>query len=162
MKHRSPNARGLRRGSTLIEAVAVVVVLALAVPPVLGWMDRASRDQADVVSAMRATHLAQSVLEQVLADCAASGSIGFDSLAEPDYLSRAVTGLRPRLEPVAQAFAPAGVEYDVTIGPLVSGTGLSTGQPTLDRFRRVVVTATAPSATGPAIAINLEAVVCAP
>lgn len=162
MTNRRRASRRLRRGSTLIEAVAVVVVLALAVPPVLGWMDRASREQADAIAAARGTLLAQSVLEQVLADCAATGEISFDSLGEPDYLTRAVGGLRPRLDPIAQTFASAGVEYDVVIGPLVAASGATTGQPERDIFRRVTVTATAPSATGPSLAISIEAMVCAP
>src|SRR5262245_62627691 len=55
---------------TLIEAVVIVVILAIAVPVTLVTLDEANQRRADSVNATRATALATCVMEHMLADVA--------------------------------------------------------------------------------------------
>jgi prepilin-type N-terminal cleavage/methylation domain-containing protein len=58
MKHLAiPSARIARRAFTLIEAVVVIVVLAVSLPPTIMWLDQSTSRQADAASATRATFL---------------------------------------------------------------------------------------------------------
>ncbi len=134
---RASAASDRRRGATLIEAIIAVVVLGIAVPPTLSMLMQASAVRADAVAATRATLYAQAVMEQVLADvCSPDDVLGFDAFAD-DVAYR--SGLETRLAPVSEAYAHFGMSHDLSIGPLTDHAGVSTNDPSLDVYRRVVV-----------------------
>jgi len=136
-----------RRAFTLIEAVVVIVALALIVPPSVAWLNRAGHDRVDAVNATRASFLAGAVMEHVLADaCSPAAGLGFAALADaPAYLNTSGTGLTARLAPITGPYASIGFSHAVTIGPLVAQAGTATGDPALDAFRVVTVTVTFPA-----------------
>ncbi len=155
-------ARG--RGFTLIEAVAVVVVLALVVPPSLMWMDDAAARRADAVATMRATTLATAVAETVLADSVAqTPGLGFSAFANPvTYLDTPVSGLRARLGTVASMYESMGMVYAVEVGALVDGTGTVNVDVASNIFRVVTVRVTYPSAEGPSLQVTVPFMVASP
>lgn len=59
---------GTRRGGTLIEAIAAVVILSVAIPPMLWALQGAHTTRADPVLATRARWLAAEKLEDIIAD----------------------------------------------------------------------------------------------
>ncbi len=165
MNHRTkPAACIARRAFTLIEAVVVVVVLAVSLPPTIMWLDQSTSRQADAASATRATFLASSVLETVKADVAsASPGLGFAALANSAaYVDTPFTGLRARVATTLQPMLDMGLEYDVSIGELVNENGVVDASTPKNIFRIVSVTVTAPSATGPELSIQVSCVVTAP
>jgi len=138
------------RAFSLIEVVMVVVILAIAVPPTLGiLMDNAS-SRADTINTSRATVLASSVLEGILADAASSDdALGFDALADADaYLNTPTTGFVDRMRPITDDHAALGLSYTVQIGELVDATGAVSGEPDENIFRVVTVRVRYPSARG--------------
>lgn len=144
-------ARAIRRRAfTLIEAVTVVLVLALAVPPAVSWLDEAVSARADSVNATRAAALAGAVIEHILADCSSTAAgLGFDALAAPSaYLDTPTTGLRARLAAVSDFYAALGFAYSVSIGPLVDDSASENPDSSLNVFRVVTVTVDFPSAAG--------------
>ena len=145
-----------RRAFSLLECVAVVAVLAVAVPVTLSFMDESASNRADAVNAARATVLGSAVMEHVLADVqSATGTQGFTSLANSSaYLSTATTGLYDRMLPVSAPYTTAGLTYAVTIGSLESFNGTVTGG-AADVFRSVTVTVTYPSARGGNLSVSL-------
>lgn len=144
------HARNLRRAFSLIEAAAVIVIVALIVPPVATMLTSSAGTRAEHVSLARAAMLGDAVLETIVAD-AASGepTLGFDALADADeYLNGSGTGLRDRLSATAELYEAYGLSYGVTIGPLADASGQVTGDPDQDRYRLVTVTVTHPSREG--------------
>ncbi len=139
----------------------LVVALAIAVPPALVWLDEAASARADAANATRATTLATSVMESVLADVAsADAALGFGALANPGaYVDAAGTGLRARLAGVTGLYEGTGFIYTVNIGGLVSWTGSAAGDPQQDLFRVVTVTASFASAMGATLSVSMEAMV---
>ena len=89
----------MTRAFSLLEAVAVTLVLALAVPPLAVWLVSATDDRADTVSTAQATILASAVLETVMADAASTDpTLNVASLNDSAaYLNAPGTGLRARL-----------------------------------------------------------------
>lgn len=142
--------RTIRRGFTLIEVVIAVLVLAIAVPPTLGLLDSASASRADTVNSTRATILASSVLESVLADIASTDdSLGFNALADSAaYLGTPTTGLYDRLEDSLSTYAKYGFSYSVEIGELVSVDGTVSAIAGENIFRVVTVRVVYPSGIG--------------
>lgn len=159
MSTRTHHARMARRGFSLIEAVVIIVVLAIAVPATVTMMTAAGNRQADAVQITRATTLATLVMENVLADAASkSAGLGFAGFANANaYLNTAPTGLRNRISGVTAAYAAAGLTYDVTIGPLTNGSGVTTGVAAADIFRTVTVTVSFQAADGTAIQYAVSA-----
>jgi len=139
-----------RRAFTLIEAVVVVLVVALAVPPTIMWLDEAVTRRADAANLNRAGMLASAVLENVIADCASDGAgLGFAALATPaTYLSGGAGSLYTRLTSVAAPYQAAGLTYSVSIGGLVSSTGSADADVTQNVFRLVTVNVSYLSAAG--------------
>lgn len=150
-----------RRGVTIIEAVLIVVVLALAIPPMLGWLNQAADDRVDAVNTARATVLASSVLETVLADVAgAAPGLGFAALANASaYTDTPTTGLRARLAGVTQPYQALGMSFSLSVGPLVSSSGSAAGVADQDVFRLVQVTVTFPSARSGSRSLTVGAMV---
>lgn len=146
----SGSTHAARRGFTLIEAVVVIVALALIIPPAVGWLGRAGDDRIDAVNATRASFLASSVMEHVIADVSSpNAALGFTGLNSASvYLNTAVTGLYARLSAMTAPYASAGFTYSVAIGPLVDQTGVVNGNASLNVFRVITVSVTFPSAHG--------------
>ncbi len=133
-----------RRAVTLIEATIVVVVLALAVPPMLSVTTEVVDAQAESVQISCATSLAQGIVEHVLADVhSGEGAPGLAALADADvYLEHPSTGLRTRLAWLAEPYEARGMSWDVEIGPLVNATGSESGDGAADIYRHVDVEVT--------------------
>lgn len=139
-----------RPGLTLIEAVAAVAILAIAVPPSVAMLADASRSRAAGAGAERAMWVAAAALETVAADVASpSPELGFDALADSAaYLDHPTAGLHARLADLHAFAQGVGVSFEVTIGPLVGPAGVATGSATTDVFRAVTVEAAWPGARG--------------
>jgi type II secretory pathway pseudopilin PulG len=147
-----------RRAFSLIEAIAAIVVLSIAVPSTMAVLVDSSRANADAVNTTRASALASLVLEQVLADASSeSPALGFAAFADANaYLTTATTGLNDRIAASVAPYQAVGMTYLVTIGDLADNTGAVTGNPALDLFRLVTVTVTFPTSRGSS---NLNAAV---
>lgn len=131
----------LSRAFTLIEVVIAVIVLALAVPPTLNLMDSAAAGRVDAINTTRATMLASSVIETILADISSNNAtLGFEALADDNaYLNTPSTGLTDRLSPVLSPYLDAGFSYSVVIGDLVSSDGSVSAESGENMFRVVTV-----------------------
>lgn len=107
-----------RRGFTLVEAIAAIVLLALAAPPMLWALREGQLRAVDPVLASRARWLAESKLEDLIAD-RHSETRGWDYLVKPNY---------PKEDPVTGFDGFARQVTFVETGPdLVSpGTGYLT------------------------------------
>src|SRR5262249_24782175 len=123
---RPSRPRGPRRAFSLVEVLADVVVLSVALPPSLGVIMDATVARRDSALATRAAFLATGVLEHILADVnSADASLGFSALSNSAaYLDTAATGLRARVQPMADQAAQYGVQYTVTIGALSNHAGV--------------------------------------
>ncbi len=152
-----------RRAFTLIEAVVVILALAISLPTTLVWLDDANVRRADAVHQVRATALATLVMEHVLADVASkSANLGFAALSNSNtYLSTASTGLYARLQTFTAPYTAIGINYTVTIGGLVDKTGSVSGNATFDVFRRVTVSVTFSGGDGTVRTVNLQSMVTA-
>jgi type II secretory pathway pseudopilin PulG len=153
-----------RGGFTLIEAVVIVVVCAIALPATLTWLEEANQRRADSVNTTRATALATCVMEHVLADVASkSGGLGFGALANSNsYLNTAGTGLVARMSTITSLYSGMGINYAVTIGTLVDKTGVTTGNSTNDIFRVVTVAVTFAGADGTSRTVSIQSMVTSP
>lgn len=102
---------------TLIETIAAIAVLAIAVPSSLMMMNTASRARVDALQASRAQWLASGVLETVIADAAsADASLGYAGVGVGGYPA----SLKARLDPTIGSFySQFGLTYDVVIDPVV-------------------------------------------
>ncbi len=139
-----------RRAVTLIEAVIVVLVISLAVPPMLTLVDTIAGSRAESARISLATSLAQGVMEQVLADTLPEdGAPGLDALADPDaYVSTPNTGLRDRLAWLAEPYAERwGIDYSVEIGGPIAADGAPSGDASRDIYRMVTVAVQIPGET---------------
>lgn len=85
LRRARPRLRPGRRGAfTLVETIALVVVLAVALPPTLFAMREAALDRAGPVMASRARWLATAKLEDIIAD-RHSNARGYDYLQSANY-----------------------------------------------------------------------------
>jgi type II secretory pathway pseudopilin PulG len=150
-----------RRGFTLLEAIAVVLVLALAVPTGMRALGDAIAVRRQAAVTARAVSLAGSVLEQVIADvhsgAAGRGFAGFADAAV--YLSDPATGLYARLDWVSQPYEDAGLSYTVSIGALGDSAGTATGNAAQDVYRRITVTVVVPDVRGGTMVLPVSTVV---
>jgi hypothetical protein len=153
--------RTQRRAAVLLETVIAVTMLAVAVPVTVSWMQSVAGDRADATSSLRASVLATSIAEQIIAD-ASSDAIGMDAMEDPSaYIDQPLTGLRARLESTLQLYVDAGFTYGISIGPLVGPEGLPTGEEVLDASRVVTITVRYPSSRTEALELVLEIMVTA-
>lgn len=71
----------------MIEAIAVIVIVGVTVPPVMFTLDRAAQRQNTAINAVRTSALLQSMLERTLAD-AANPNWGPDFIRSGSYIKR--------------------------------------------------------------------------
>lgn len=147
-----------RRGATLIEAVAVVLVLAIAVPPTVTGMVQAVNRREDAIQLIRATTLASAVLNQIQSD-SVTADIGSDV---PAYLDTPATGLRDRLDPVTSVLLIGGMTYDVDMSAKLNASLNTSGDPSFDVFRTVTVTIDYVDAWGAARTLPFTTVIATP
>lgn len=129
------------RAFTLIEVVIAVLVLAIAVPPTLNLMDTAAAGRVDAINTTRATLMATSVIESIVADLSSTDpALGFEALADSDaYLNTPNTGLVARMSSALGPYTDAGFKYSVSIGTLVSEDGTVSGDADENIFRIITV-----------------------
>ena len=151
-----------RLAFTLLECVAVVTVLAFAIPATLSWVDDAASNRADAINAARATMLGTAVMEHVLADVASTtaGQGGTALASSSTYLNTPTTGLVARMSAVASYYTTLGITYTVTIGGLTEFDGVSRGGAG-DVFRLVTVTVSFTAARGGTLTVPISARVAA-
>ncbi len=139
-----------RRGFTLIEAVVMVLVLSIAVPPTLEVLMSNSAARANIINTGRATMLASNVLEGIIADVSSSdGALGFEALADSNaYLNANPNGFYDRMGPATESYGDLGLSYTVEIGNLVGSDGLVSGEASENIFRTVTVRVVYPSSDG--------------
>ncbi|MEM9065661.1 MAG: hypothetical protein AAGB51_09255 [Planctomycetota bacterium] len=139
-----------QRAYSLVEAVIVVAVLAIAIPPGLISLRETTTQRAESVGVTRATSLASAVMEQVIADVTSDdASLGFAALSDMSvYVDAAGVGLRDRVDGVASGAESVGLSYTVSASALVSIDGAATGNPAEDLFRIVTVSVVYPSPDG--------------
>lgn len=150
-----------RRGATLVELVAVIVVLAVSVPVSVAMLRAQSAGSADAVQFARASALTTAVCEQIIADVASSDeSLGFEALGDSAaYLETAGTGLYDRLATATDAYEAMGFGYTVEIGPAVD-SGLSVSESESENiYRLITVRVTAPMAATASVEIPTALVV---
>ena len=83
-------ASARRQGFTLIETVAAIVILAVAVPPMLWAVAEAQHKRANPMLASKARWLAMEKLEDIIADRhSESGNHGWDYLIVANYAAEA-------------------------------------------------------------------------
>lgn len=151
-----------RRAAILLETVIAVTMLAIAVPATVSWMQSAAGDRADATNALRASIMASSIAEQVIAD-SVSSSFGMNALLDPQtYLDLPTLGLRARLAENLSIYTDAGFNYQVAIGDLVGPEGVATGDPRLDVSRILTITVFYPSSRGAPYELTLDVMVTDP
>jgi len=150
-----------RRAFTLVESLAVVIVLSIAVPPAVSMMVDAARTQADSVKMTRATWFATSILENIIADVNSDDvNLGFSALDDSNaYLTTATTGLNNRLSAVIAHYNGFGLTHSVQIGALSESTGAVSGTPSENVFRTITVGVTWTNMNGVSRTLNIGAVV---
>lgn len=157
-RHHNPNRR---RAFTLVESLAVVVVLSVAIPPAVSMMVDSARAQADSVKQTRATWFATAILEHIIADVNSDDALlGFAALADSNaYLTTASTGLNDRTQDVTTLYSGYGLTHSVQIGALSDAGGTVTGDVNMDVFRTVVVGVTWITLKGDSRTLDIGAVV---
>lgn len=130
-----------RRGFTLIEAVIAIVVLAIAVPATTAMIRDATVARSDSAQTARALWLGNAICEQILADAASNDpSLGMEAFADQNaYTNAPGTGLRDRLETLLSDYEAFGIDFELSIGPLVTVSGTSSGDPERDVYRSIEV-----------------------
>lgn len=161
MRKRIGKPRGARRGFSLLEVVAVVLILAIAVPPTIAVLQQRTTDRVNAVNTARATVLAQGVLEHVLADAQSSAAgQGYAAFADVNtYLTTPVTGLRARLTSLTQPYQNLGMSWDVSFSVPVSSSGAATGDTAQDLFRIAIVSVQSPEASGSTFTVSVSCLV---
>ncbi len=149
------------RAFTLLEAIATMLLLSIAVPPALMMLSRANDSRQESVAADRAAWLATGVLEHILADVASNApERGFDALADANaYLDTANTGLRDRILPLEDHYSLYNMTYAVAIGELVAYDGAATGDAARDLYRYITVDVSWPSTRGGQHTLSVGALV---
>ncbi|MCA9281638.1 MAG: type II secretion system protein [Phycisphaeraceae bacterium] len=131
-----------RRGFSLIEAIAAIVILGLVAPVSMVTLRDAAAARSETIQLTRATWLANAVLETVLADLSSEdASLGFAALADAGaYLTTPVTGLEARLAGTTSFYEGLGFSWTLAIGDLVASDGEASGEADEDIYRVVAVT----------------------
>ncbi|GAB4387241.1 MAG: hypothetical protein Kow0022_18740 [Phycisphaerales bacterium] len=142
------------RGFTLIEAVIIVVMLAIVVPTSTVMLMDASAERTDRVLLQAGVTYASSLLEQIVADVSAGG---LDVLADQAaYLDAPDTGLWARCSWLSAPYAARGIKAEVTISEQVSRTGEVSLESDENRFRIVEVSVGVPTASGGILTVPIS------
>lgn len=150
---RHPHAR---RGTTLIEAVIVVIILAVSVPPTVSWLLRAADRRSDAILVTRATTLASTVLDQIMSDSTAS-----DIGSSATYVDGS-GGLRSRLATLTQADTAGGLTYTVQFGAASNQNLVVSPTSTTNLYRTVTVTVAFTDSAGVSRSVPISTVISKP
>lgn len=113
-----------RRAFSLLEAMAIVVMVAVAVPPMASIAQSNAVRAGDATRRHAAMHLAVGVTEAVLADSESTHPLlGFEGFARADYLTAQGIGLRSRLARLEEPAAAFGVTYEVSFSDPFTAAG---------------------------------------
>jgi len=135
-----------RQGFSLIEAVLIVLMISIAVPPSIAMMTEASRNQADRVLLAIAMSYAQALADQVSADVSVNG---LDILADENlYLNAGGTGLWARVSWVSAPYVSRNLTASIEISELIDYQGVVSADPASNLFRMVTVTIGVPMTDG--------------
>ncbi|MBL0921892.1 MAG: hypothetical protein IBJ10_07165 [Phycisphaerales bacterium] len=158
------SSRPTHRAFSLIEAVACIVTLSIAVPACMFPLRDAAAARVDALQVERAAALMAALTDTILADAAsADGALGFGAFANSNlYLHSARAGLHRRIQPITDVYAEHGLTYSVSIGPLVSATGVATGDPDRDVYRWIGLAARWRTSKGTDAELASGVMVCAP
>ncbi len=104
--------------------MALIIVAAIAVPPIVALSTSGSRAIADDRRSFHAAWFATAVLEQIIADAGTQdGEMDLAAMDAPGYLDDPGAGLRARLEDLVSEYESRGMAYEVTIGPALDAAG---------------------------------------
>lgn len=150
-----------RRAFSLIEAVTSVLMLAIAVPPMLGFVRIAGAERADAVTVARAVALGTLVLESALADASSPhGPLSYDAFENPmTYLYDPASGLAARLAALTEPYTRAGLSWTLDVGQPVGPSGVLEADPARNVFRVLTVRVSCPSARGDRFEMPLSVMV---
>jgi len=107
---------GRTKAFTLVEAIAIVIVLGLAVPATVGMLYDATRQRVQTRQNLEADRFASAILETVLADAYnPDAGLGLDAVTDPAY-ERLIA---PRLGGLAEFYKQRGFAYRIGVsGPV--------------------------------------------
>ena len=143
-----------------MEAMAVVVLVAIAVPPMAAIARSHAHAAGDAARRHTAVHLAAGIVEAILADVeSADPRLGFPGLARPDYIESQVDGLRLRLGPMLEPATALRIDFDVAFSDPFTNSGDPAGAADPLAMRLVTVTTTWPSMSGRAATFELQTAV---
>ncbi len=156
-----------RRGFSLVEAIAAMVIISITAPTAMVYLNDAARNRIDAAQSTRAAWLAQTILEECAADAASSDPIiNFDAMANAAQYR---TSLASRLaSDITDQYAKYGMSWSITTQPVVvapvAGGHRATAQPGLadPDFRQIEVTVQWRSASVGDRSITVECVVARP
>lgn len=135
-----------RRGFSLVEAVIIIVMMTIAIPPSIRMMTEASSHRADRVLLSVGTTCAQALSDQIMADVSAGGlGVLADSVT---YLDAPATGLWDRVSWVFEPYEDRSLTAEVTISSLVSWQGVVSEDSEENLFRIVTIVVGVPMADG--------------
>lgn len=148
------------RAFSLVEALAVVIMVAVAVPPMASVAWSHARASGDAARRHAAVHLAVGVLETIIADGeSAAPDLGFSGFARIDYLDAPINGLRTRLDDMTEPATSKGITYEIEISEPFD----SAGDPALPTealaMRLITVTASWRNTDGRASTFQLQTAV---
>lgn len=129
----SATARWSRRGTTLVELIAAIVLLGIAVPPLVATLSAALENQSERVDREHALRLCEAVLETVLAD-AYGGSTEIDIVAD-GYADT----VADRLSGIDSFYSSLGLDWQLAVEGPFDETGAVTGTDA-DNFWRATAT----------------------
>jgi type II secretory pathway pseudopilin PulG len=139
--------RGKReRGFTLIEAVLIVLMIALAVPPAVRMMTEASAERADRVLLAAAMSYAQGIADQVMADVSGGGLAVLDDAGA--YLASPGTGLWDRLSWISEPYEARHLTESVDVSEAVGWRGAVAADESENLYRVVTVRVGVPMSDG--------------
>lgn len=122
-----------RRGFTLVEAIAALVLLGVTVPPLVMALSTSSLRRGDAVLASRARWIASERLEQVLAD-RYSAARGYAWVITSNYPAESTLAGRPGF---SRTTTITEVAADLTTAQAGSGIKLATTTVSYTTSRRV-------------------------